>query len=138
MTIRAAVHSDASLRLDAGTMRSIVLADYAGPGDLVVVGRSDERASDVHLGLGPASGCKTITIEPGAKVTISGPGFPPAVKEIVVNGTLELAAAATPGIVMQEGQILSGTGTVRIVGAAAAQSEIKSAGKDLKIVTAAR
>jgi hypothetical protein len=39
---------------------------------------------------------------------------------------------------VQEGQLLSGTGTVRIVGPAAAQVKITSAGKDLKIVTAVR
>jgi hypothetical protein len=37
-TIRAAVHSDAALRLDAGTMKSIAVTDYAGPGELLVVG----------------------------------------------------------------------------------------------------
>jgi hypothetical protein len=138
VTIRAPIHCDAPLRLDAGTMKSITLADYAGPGELLVVGRTDGRVNNASLGLGPASGCRKVTIEPGAKAAISGPGFPPAVKEIVVNGTLELAATGPPGIVVQEGQLLSGTGTVRIVGPAAAQVEIKSAGKDLKIVTAAR
>ena len=137
-TIRAAVHSDAPLRLDAGTMKSINLADYAGPGDLVVVGRTDDGTNDVSLGFGPASGCRNVTIESGAKAAISGPGFPPAVKEIVVNGALELMATSPLGIVVQEGQLLSGTGTVRIVGPAAAQVKITSAGKDLKIVTAVR
>ena len=138
VTIRAAVHSEALLRIDAGTMKSVTLADYAGPGDLVVAGRADDGTNDVHLGLGPASGCRKIAIETGAKATFLGTGIPQSLREIVVNGTLELTATGPSGVVMQQGQLLSGTGTVRVVGPAAARAEITSAGKDLKIIAVAR
>jgi hypothetical protein len=137
-TIRAAVHSDAALRLDAGTMKSIAVTDYVGPGELVVAGRLDEGMNDVRLGLGPASGCKKITIEPGAKVTVSGPGIPPHLRELVVNGTLELMATGADGVVMPEGQLLSGTGTVRIVEGEAANAVLRKAGNALKIIAIPR
>jgi len=137
-TIRAAVHSDGPLRLDSGTMKSIAVMDYAGPGDLLVVGRVDGGVNNTSLWLGPASGCKKITIEPGAKVTVSGPGIPPTVKELVVNGTLELAATGADGVVMREGQLLSGTGTVRIAGSGAANADLRKAGKHLKIIAIPR
>jgi hypothetical protein len=137
-TIRAAVHSDAALRLDAGTMKSIAVADYAGPGDLLVVGRTDGGVNNTSLGLGPASGCRKITIEPGAKVTVSGPGIPPHLRELVVNGTLELVVTDTDGVVMRDGQLLSGTGTVRIVGSRAANADLRQAGNDLKIIAIPR
>ena len=137
-TIRAAVHSDAALRLDVGTMKSITVMDYAGPGELLVVGRNDGGVNHASLGLGPASGCRKITIEPGARVTISGSSVPLTLQDIIVNGTLELAATSPPGIVMQEGQLLSGSGTVRIVGSGAANADLRKAGNDLKIIAIPR
>ena len=74
----------------------------------------------------------------GIKVTLSGPGIPPNLRELVVNGTLELVATGADGVVMREGQLLSGTGTVRIMGSGAANADLRKAGNDLKIIAIPR
>ena len=125
-TIRAAVHSDAALRLDVGMMKSIAVMDYAGPGDLLVVGRTDGGVNNTSLGLGPASGCRKSSIDPGARVTISGSSVPPTHQDIIVNGTLELATAGATSVAMQSGQTISGTGTVRAVATNPAQARVKT------------
>jgi len=122
VTIRAAVHSEAPLRLDVGTMKSIVVQNYLGPGELRVVGSHDGDSKDAGVGFRPDSDCRKITIDPGAKVTVSGSGVPAGLKEIVVNGALELTAAGNDGVAMHDGQTLSGMGAVRVAGANPAQA----------------
>lgn len=114
------------------------MTDHTGPGELLVVGRTDGGVNNTSLGLGPASGCRKITIEPGAKVTVSGPGIPSHLRELVVNGTLELVVTGTDGVVMRDGHLLAGTGTVRIVGSRAANADLRKAGNDLKIIAIPR